>query len=148
MTAETRRPPCITAFVSGKGGAGKTCVALSVARLTSLLGKRTLVIDADFATHGATYFLAVAGVQPSTMPPAQFLMRARELESRNHPGPAGARYPDTGLGFYFAASRADLARKQSDGEEARPSPCELLEEILTSWPDAFDHILIEAPFKV
>ena len=46
----------VVAIISGKGGAGKTSVALSLAKYLALLGKRVLVIDADSATHGATYF--------------------------------------------------------------------------------------------
>ena len=44
------------AFLSGKGGSGKTTLALSMADLLSRCGIRTLLIDCDMSTNGATYF--------------------------------------------------------------------------------------------
>lgn len=43
-------------FLSGKGGAGKTTVAISFATLLSALGKTVLLIDFDLATSGASFF--------------------------------------------------------------------------------------------
>lgn len=44
------------AFLSGKGGSGKTTLALSVACLLSGCGIRVLLVDCDLSTNGATYF--------------------------------------------------------------------------------------------
>lgn len=44
------------AFLSGKGGSGKTTLALSMADLLSRCGIRTLLVDCDMSTNGATYF--------------------------------------------------------------------------------------------
>jgi flagellar biosynthesis protein FlhG len=44
------------ALLSGKGGSGKTTIALSLAKMLSSCGIRTLLIDCDTATNGATYF--------------------------------------------------------------------------------------------
>lgn len=44
-------------FISGKGGAGKTSVALSIALYLSQMNKKVLLIDFDSSTHGASYFL-------------------------------------------------------------------------------------------
>jgi len=44
------------ALLSGKGGSGKTTLALSLAQLLALCKKRVLLIDCDMSTHGATYF--------------------------------------------------------------------------------------------
>lgn len=44
------------AFLSGKGGSGKTTLALSMADLLCRCGVRTLLIDCDLSTNGATYF--------------------------------------------------------------------------------------------
>ena len=44
------------ALLSGKGGSGKTTVSLSIASMLSNCGVRTLLIDADLSTNGATYF--------------------------------------------------------------------------------------------
>ena len=43
-------------FLSGKGGSGKTTLALSVADLLCRCGMRILLIDCDLSTNGATYF--------------------------------------------------------------------------------------------
>lgn len=44
------------AFLSGKGGSGKTTLALSMADLLCRCGVKTLLIDCDMSTNGATYF--------------------------------------------------------------------------------------------
>ena len=44
------------AIISGKGGSGKTTLAISLAQLLSSCGKRVLLVDCDMSTHGATYF--------------------------------------------------------------------------------------------
>ena len=44
------------AFLSGKGGSGKTTLALSVADLLCRCGAKTLLVDCDLSTNGATYF--------------------------------------------------------------------------------------------
>lgn len=43
-------------FISGKGGSGKTTLALSMASMLSTCGIKTLLIDCDMSTNGATYF--------------------------------------------------------------------------------------------
>lgn len=44
------------AFLSGKGGSGKTTLALSMADLLCRCGLQTLLVDCDVSTNGATYF--------------------------------------------------------------------------------------------
>jgi len=44
------------AIISGKGGSGKTTLAISLAQLLAVCDKRVLLIDCDLSTHGATYF--------------------------------------------------------------------------------------------
>lgn len=44
------------AFLSGKGGSGKTTLALSMADLLCRCGVNTLLVDCDLSTNGATYF--------------------------------------------------------------------------------------------
>jgi len=44
------------AILSGKGGSGKTTLALSLSKLFSSIEKKVLLIDCDFSTHGASYF--------------------------------------------------------------------------------------------
>ncbi len=44
------------ALLSGKGGSGKTTLALSIASMLSSCGVKVLLIDCDLSTNGATYF--------------------------------------------------------------------------------------------
>lgn len=44
------------AFLSGKGGSGKTTLALSMADLLCKCGVKALLVDCDMSTNGATYF--------------------------------------------------------------------------------------------
>ncbi len=44
------------AFLSGKGGSGKTTLALSIADLLCRCQVKTLLVDCDLSTNGATYF--------------------------------------------------------------------------------------------
>ncbi|MCL2220821.1 MAG: ParA family protein [Oscillospiraceae bacterium] len=44
------------AIISGKGGSGKTTLAISLSQLLATCGKRVLLINCDMSTHGATYF--------------------------------------------------------------------------------------------
>lgn len=43
-------------LLSGKGGAGKTVIGLSIARVLYEVGYKVLFIDCDLSTHGASYF--------------------------------------------------------------------------------------------
>jgi cellulose biosynthesis protein BcsQ len=44
------------AIFSGKGGSGKTTLALLLSQLLAVCGRRVLLIDCDMSTHGASYF--------------------------------------------------------------------------------------------
>lgn len=44
------------ALLSGKGGTGKTVLALSMSKILGEAGYRVLLVDCDVTTHGATYF--------------------------------------------------------------------------------------------
>ena len=48
----------VISVLSGKGGAGKTVLSLSMARVLAEAGLRCLVVDCDIATYGATYFFS------------------------------------------------------------------------------------------
>ena len=50
--------PVVLALVSGKGGSGKTSVAIALGHLLADLGFRVTIVDADPATRGMTYFFA------------------------------------------------------------------------------------------
>ena len=54
--ATSKRKTKIITFLSGKGGSGKTTLALSTAKLLCDCGLKVLLVDCDLATNGATYF--------------------------------------------------------------------------------------------
>lgn len=53
---ENNKKAQIISFLSGKGGAGKTSIAISASYLLNDVGFKVLLIDFDFATNGASYF--------------------------------------------------------------------------------------------
>lgn len=55
--AEASRASTAIALVSGKGGSGKTMLAVALAQGAALAGKSVVLIDTDFATAGLTYYL-------------------------------------------------------------------------------------------
>jgi flagellar biosynthesis protein FlhG len=52
--------PTMIAVTSGKGGVGKTTIAANLATVFARLGKRTLVVDADFGLAGIDVALGVS----------------------------------------------------------------------------------------
>jgi flagellar biosynthesis protein FlhG len=56
-SAEGRPVGRAVAIVSGKGGSGKTMLAVCLAQGLSQAGKKVLLVDADFGTGGLTYYL-------------------------------------------------------------------------------------------
>jgi septum site-determining protein MinD len=57
MLTNVRRVGKTMAIVSGKGGSGKTMVAVALAQGIALADRSCILIDADFATGGLTYYL-------------------------------------------------------------------------------------------
>ena len=56
-TANTSRPGEVIAFVSAKGGAGKTILAASLAYVLTKCEKKVVAIDLDFSTRGLSLYL-------------------------------------------------------------------------------------------
>lgn len=46
----------IMSLLSGKGGSGKTTLALSISTMLGKCGSKVLLVDCDLSTNGATYF--------------------------------------------------------------------------------------------
>lgn len=63
MESEVYPKSRIIAVVSGKGGSGKTMVATVMARILDDAGFPTLIVDADTATGGMTYYLGLKHAQ-------------------------------------------------------------------------------------
>ena len=56
----------VIGFMSGKGGAGKTSLALNVAKLCADNESKILFIDCEANTNGATMFLLTYGIVSTT----------------------------------------------------------------------------------
>lgn len=56
MNKKTKNTTFIS-LISGKGGAGKTVLGLSIAKILSEVKFKVLFVDCDFSTHGASYFM-------------------------------------------------------------------------------------------
>lgn len=54
-TLNSTKPKIIT-FISGKGGSGKTTVAIAITKLLADMGHSCLLVDFDLATNGGSYF--------------------------------------------------------------------------------------------
>lgn len=55
----TRKPPRIICVASGRGGVGKSFLALNIACFWALRGKHTLLVDADFTMGHIDYLLGI-----------------------------------------------------------------------------------------
>ncbi|MBU1111539.1 MAG: MinD/ParA family protein, partial [Nanoarchaeota archaeon] len=69
------------ALISGKGGVGKTTLTLALARSLSKLGKRVLVLDANFETPNLALHLGL--LQPKATL-NQFLNKEKALQNIIH----------------------------------------------------------------
>lgn len=94
--------PNVITFISGKGGSGKTTVAIAMAKLLSEMGHPCLLIDFDMATNGASYFFK-NHLQRQSVGIWEYLAKSKG-------GPCNMPISITPE-FYFVASRARLYQK-------------------------------------
>lgn len=96
------------ALLSGKGGSGKTIIALSMSKLLSEAGQKVLLIDLDIATHGATYWFE-NDMENAT---SEILCLHHLLDSSK-----GQRLPlKTSHGFDFIPSTSNLLTEKFDAQ--------------------------------
>jgi MinD-like ATPase involved in chromosome partitioning or flagellar assembly len=70
--------PKSIAVVSGKGGSGKTMVAVAMAQGLAMEGYRVLLIDTDFATGGLTYYLTFSQFHQGRIGLADLLLEPKD----------------------------------------------------------------------
>ena len=96
------------ALLSGKGGSGKTIIALSMSKLLSEAGQKVLLVDLDIATHGATYWFE-NDMENAT---AEILCLHHLLDSSE-----GQRLPlKTSHGFDFIPSTSNILTEKFDAQ--------------------------------
>jgi MinD-like ATPase involved in chromosome partitioning or flagellar assembly len=72
--------PKSIAIVSGKGGSGKTMIAATLAKILDDEGKKVLLVDADFATGGLTYYMGLKTVRNISTGLTNFIKHEKELD--------------------------------------------------------------------
>ena len=96
---QSRSAKVIT-ITSGKGGVGKTNFAVNMAIAMSMLGKRVVIIDADF---GLANIEVLLGIIPKRSF-ADIFSQKRSIEEVLTPGPMGISFISGGSGFTTMAS--------------------------------------------
>jgi flagellar biosynthesis protein FlhG len=115
-------------FVSGKGGVGKSVLALNMARVLTEQGKRVLLLDADL---GLANLHVLANVEPSGRL-ERVLAHAEQLEDAITPLPFG---PD------LLASENGQSLSMLAGSDATTELAETLGRLNT----IYDYILVDTP---
>jgi cellulose biosynthesis protein BcsQ len=92
-------------LLSGKGGSGKTVIALSMCKVLTEAGCKVLLVDCDTSTHGATYFFeADLPLQPDTV--------FTSLADLVADAPRTGEVLRTRVGFWFIPSTLNPAEEQ------------------------------------
>jgi cellulose biosynthesis protein BcsQ len=78
---ETKTKTQFISLISGKGGAGKTILGLSIAKILYESEFSVLFVDADFATHGASYFM-----ENELMPELNYLSLDKIIDGNTNTG--------------------------------------------------------------
>lgn len=73
--------PKSIAIVSGKGGSGKTMIAATLAKSLDRVGRDVLLVDADFATGGLTYYMGLKTVQNISTGLTNFIKHEKALDN-------------------------------------------------------------------
>lgn len=101
---ESRPAARVITVTSGKGGVGKSSISINLAILLSRLGKRVVVLDADF---GLANIEVMLGIRPRfTM--ADLMFRGKELKEIITQGPENISFISGGSGIQ------ELARMSRD----------------------------------
>jgi len=75
-------PPHTIAVVSGKGGSGKTLFCVAAAQVLASANRKVLLVDADVATAGMSYYLNVSEISKLAPGLAEYLL-SDTLEARS-----------------------------------------------------------------
>jgi septum site-determining protein MinD len=113
-------------IASGKGGTGKTSVTLNLGTALAMLGKKTIVLDADIGMANLGLLL---GLERCKITLHEVLSGRAEINEAVYEGPAGLKVVPSGLSLKgFQTSRPDRLKK-----------------VMTDLIDGMDYVLIDAP---
>lgn len=116
----------IIAISSGKGGVGKTSLAVNLALAMAMLGKRVLIIDADLGLANVDIVLGM----PSKHSLLDILQKDCRLDEIWVDGPCGVKYLSGGSGL---EELANLSHRQ----------IEIILERLSICDDDFDYVIFD-----
>jgi septum site-determining protein MinD len=117
---------CVYTIASGKGGTGKTSVTLNLGTALAMLGKKTIVLDADIGMANLGLLL---GLERCKITLHEVLSGRAEINEAVYEGPAGLKVVPSGLSLKgFQISNPDRLKK-----------------VMTALIDGTDYVLIDAP---
>ncbi len=113
-------------IASGKGGTGKTTVTLNLGTALAMLGKKTIILDADIGMANLGLLL---GLERSKITLHEVLSGNAKINEAVYEGPAGLKVVPSGLSLKgFQKSKPDR-----------------LKEVMTALIEGMDYVLIDAP---
>ncbi|KCZ72587.1 cell division ATPase MinD, archaeal [Candidatus Methanoperedens nitroreducens] len=113
-------------IASGKGGTGKTTATLNLGTALAMLGKKTMVLDADI---GMANLGLLIGLEKSKITLHEVLSGSASINEAIYEGPAGLRVIPSGLSL--------RGFQNSDPDR--------LKEVMASAIDGIEFLLIDAP---
>ena len=113
-------------FASGKGGVGKSTIALNLGLFLAKAGKSVVVVDADLEMANIGIFLGV-DVTPITL--HNVLSGENKMQDAVYDGPQGLKYVPAGL------SPDKLGKVDFN----------VFPEALKSFGDTYDYVLVDCP---
>jgi septum site-determining protein MinD len=113
-------------IASGKGGTGKTTTTLNLGTALALLGKKTVVLDADI---GMANLGLLIGLERSKITLHEVMSGSANIKEAIYEGPGGLRVVPSGLSLKgFQKSNPDM-----------------LKEVMSTLVDGMDFLLIDTP---
>lgn len=116
----------VITIASGKGGTGKTTTTLNLGTALSMLGKNTLILDADIGMANLGLLL---GLERCKVTLHEVLSGEADISEAVYEGPGGVRVVPSGLSLKgFQNAKPDKLRK-----------------VMKAIVDGMDYVLIDAP---
>jgi cellulose biosynthesis protein BcsQ len=133
----------VISLLSGKGGTGKTTIALSIATFLCGCGFKTALIDFDLSTHGATYFL-LPNLQRQGKSGILDLLAAKKGKPITVTD-LGDVFYTTSTGFEFVASKSLLSARYQNSRRREPQAInDILSVVLERLRDLrYDFVIID-----
>ncbi len=113
-------------IASGKGGTGKTTTTLNLGTSLAMLGKKTIIIDADIGMANLGILL---GLEKSKITLHEVLSGEAEVKEAIYDGPSGLKVVPSGLSL-------------KGFQKANPDK---LKQVISVITDGMDYVLIDAP---